>query len=136
MGGTRKVRRSFLKYSLAPIADDVTISKIADIECAWIGLSRAREHGVILSFHGGAYVAGCARSCFPYLAPLCAMTRMAGCSVEYSLCPESLLPTPIDEGLAVYKFLTDSLGVDASSIVLLGDSAGASLVLLLIQRLI
>ena len=133
---TRKIRKSFLNYSLAPTNEKITINTINNIECAWVNLSKARKNGIIISFHGGAYVSGCARSCFPYLIPLCSMTGMAGCSVEYSLCPENLLPKPIEEGLIIYKYFIKKLKMDPKQIIFIGDSAGGSLVILLIQKLI
>ena len=125
-----------MKYSLAPTNEKITINKINGIECAWVNLKKAKEHGIIISFHGGAYVSGCARSCFPYLVPLCSMTGMAGCSVEYSLCPEALLPKSVEEGLEIYKYFIETLQVNPKKIALIGDSAGGSLVLLMIQKMV
>ena len=64
------------------------------------------------------------------------MTGMAGCSVEYSLSPENLLPKPIEEGLSVYRYCIETLKMDPKQIIFVGDSAGGSLVILLIQKLI
>eukprot|EP01084_Bolivina_argentea_P149844 261718_1 len=133
---TRKTRQSFLYYSLPPTKEQITFNQINNIKCAWINKNNAQKNGIIISFHGGAYISGSAQSCFPYLIPLCQMTSMAGCSIQYSLCPEKLLPTPIDEGLFIYKYFIQKLNVNPNNIVFVGDSAGGSLVLLLIQKLI
>ena len=44
---TRKIRASFLNYSLAPTNEKITINKINEIECAWVNLSDARMLSII-----------------------------------------------------------------------------------------
>jgi acetyl esterase len=53
-------------------------------------------------------------------------------SVEYSLAPESLYPTPVKEGLEVLDWLNHfgaKEGLDNSNVFLAGDSAGGNIVL-------
>ncbi|KAI8335232.1 alpha/beta hydrolase fold-domain-containing protein [Blakeslea trispora] len=50
-------------------------------------------------------------------------------SVEYSLAPEHTYPTPVLECVEAYKYLTYTLKVPGSKIILSGDSAGGALCL-------
>jgi monoterpene epsilon-lactone hydrolase len=84
--------------------------------------------GVILFFHGGAYVVGS-----PHVAR--GYTRLAAdggpdiVSVDYRLAPENPYPAGLDDAMAVYAALGDV------PVVLMGESAGGGLVLALAQRL-
>ncbi|KAI7907676.1 Alpha/Beta hydrolase protein, partial [Cokeromyces recurvatus] len=50
-------------------------------------------------------------------------------SIEYSLAPEHMYPTPVLECVAAYEYLTYTLKVPGSKIILSGDSAGGALCL-------
>ena len=95
-----------------------------------------QSNGVLVSFHGGAYVSGSAESCLPYLIPLVKYTNMSALSVNYSLSPEVTLPAQIEEAFQIYTYLVNEMNIDHQRIVLIGDSAGGSLLILLIQKLI
>jgi hypothetical protein len=53
--------------------------------------------------------------------------------VSYRLAPEHLYPAALDDCMAAYRWLLDQ-GVDASRIVVAGDSAGGNLTLALLLR--
>ncbi|KAG0183707.1 hypothetical protein DFQ28_001189 [Apophysomyces sp. BC1034] len=50
-------------------------------------------------------------------------------SVEYGLAPKHKYPGPVLECVEAYKYVTESLSIPASKVVLTGDSAGGALVL-------
>ncbi|MFB7250113.1 alpha/beta hydrolase [Microbacterium sp. NPDC056234] len=83
----------------------------------------------IVWVHGGAWVSGSKENVDPYMRILAAegYTTIA---VNYTLGPEAAYPTAVhqlNEALAYIDEHADELNVDASQIVLAGDSAGAQL---------
>ena len=83
----------------------------------------------IVWIHGGAWVSGSKENVDPYLRILAAegYTTIA---VNYTLGPEGAYPTAVNqlnEALAYIDAHAVDLNVDASQIVLAGDSAGAQL---------
>ncbi|WP_406249063.1 alpha/beta hydrolase [Microbacterium sp. M] len=83
----------------------------------------------IVWIHGGAWISGSKENVDPYLRILAAegYTTIA---VNYTLGPEGAYPTAVgqlNEALAYIDEHADELNVDASQIVLAGDSAGAQL---------
>lgn len=49
-------------------------------------------------------------------------------SLEYSLSPEHVWPKALDEATEAYQYLSDTIGIPSSKIILAGDSAGGNLV--------
>lgn len=82
--------------------------------------------GTILYFHGGSYVLGSPETAMVLTANLVRRTGMRAISLDYRLAPEHPFPAAIDDCFAAYRALLDS-GLDAASIVLVGDSAGGGL---------
>lgn len=83
----------------------------------------------IVWIHGGAWISGSKENVDPYLRILAAegYTTIA---VNYTLGPEGAYPTAVgqlNEALAYIDEHADELNVDASQIVMAGDSAGAQL---------
>lgn len=56
-------------------------------------------------------------------------------SLDYSLAPEHLFPTQLDEATAAYRYLTSEAQIPARRIIVLGDSAGGHLALSLLVHL-
>jgi acetyl esterase len=86
----------------------------------------------ILFFHGGGFVLGSLRSHDGALRKLAALTRAIVIAVDYRLVPEHRTPAAYEDGLFAYRWLREEaehLGVDASRILLSGDSAGGNLTL-------
>lgn len=91
---------------------------------------RPRPGGpLVVWIHGGGFVSG-------QRADLDAWTRIlagrgyAVANIDYTIAPEAAYPTPIRQVNAALAFLdanAASLGIDASRIVLAGDSAGAQI---------
>ena len=142
---TRQGRDGFLQVTMPPINlkpsemytlsnETITNVKTGNTDIIWVNKNNLKN-GLIISFHGGAYVSACAKSCLPYLLPICNNTQMAGVSVEYGLAPEHPLPFAIDESYNVLKYLIDKHKINPKKISLIGDSAGASLVILLLQKI-
>ena len=81
-------------------------------------------------FHGGGMVAG---SLDTHDLICAALARTSGCrlvSVDYRLAPEHKFPAAIEDAIAATQWVSEqavSLGIDATKLVVGGDSAGATL---------
>jgi acetyl esterase/lipase len=99
----------------------------------WIDIKGARHDRVVLYLHGGAFIAETPVFHGALLARICREARARGLMVSYRLAPEHLYPAALDDCMAAYRWLLDQ-GVDASRIVVAGDSAGGNLTLALLLR--
>ncbi|TQV81383.1 alpha/beta hydrolase [Exilibacterium tricleocarpae] len=89
---------------------------------------------VILYLHGGGYA-----FCSPLThRPLTTgLAKTASCrvfSLDYRLAPEHPFPAAVEDALQGYRYLLEE-GIDASSILVAGDSAGGGLSLALLLKL-
>lgn len=91
--------------------------------------------GVIISIHGGGYIRLSATSIASQCAQLSRLTNMECVSVEYRKAPENPLPAPMDDVIKVYEYYLKKYNGDSKKIVFQGNSAGAGMVLLLLQRI-
>jgi len=99
----------------------------------WVAC-RPRCDGVILYFHGGAYVLGSPRT---HRAMAAELAARSGCRVflpRYRLAPENPFPAAFEDALGVWEALL-ARGYPAGRIVLGGDSAGGGLALALLGHL-
>ena len=84
---------------------------------------------LIVWIHGGGFVSG-RRGDITNYAKVLAGQGFVVANVEYTIAPEATYPTPIRQVSKALAFLTRDaakLGIDASRIVLAGDSAGAQI---------
>lgn len=84
----------------------------------------------IFHIHGGGYIAGSAKAAEPLYRPFAAELDCVIASVEYRLAPETRFPGAIEDcyaGLAWLFRNATRLGVDSSSIGVMGESAGGGL---------
>jgi acetyl esterase/lipase len=84
----------------------------------------------VLFMHGGGYVGGSVRRQLFRMQDAALAHDCVVVSVDYRVAPETPFPGPRDDCLAALQWLHDeaaALGVDASRIVLLGESAGGGL---------
>ena len=80
---------------------------------------------VILYFHGGSWVVGSPLTAQHLTAALVRRTGARAVSLDYRLAPEYPFPAAIEDGVAAYRELLES--VPAEQIILAGDSAGGGL---------
>ncbi|VVD33692.1 alpha/beta hydrolase [Paraburkholderia dioscoreae] len=84
----------------------------------------------LVFFHGGGWVVG---SLDTHDSICRELARASGCrivAVDYRLAPEHPFPAAIDDALASYQWIAqnaDGLGIDASRLGVVGDSAGGFL---------
>ncbi len=91
----------------------------------------------LVFYHGGGYVAGSLESHDLVCQHLAADGNCTVIAVDYRLAPEHPFPTPINDGLAAYRYITnnaDNFGVDASRLAVGGDSAGGNLAAVVAQQ--
>lgn len=96
--------------------------------------SRIASKRVILYFHGGALVYGPTQLHWNALSRIVKKTNTKAFLVDYPKAPEHQIREVNEEIDAIYNYLLTIHPPD--SIIFMGDSAGATLALLLIQRLI
>jgi acetyl esterase len=85
---------------------------------------------VLVYFHGGGLVMGSNHSFEPLARTLAAESNATVVSVEYRLAPEAPPPAQFDDAYTATAWVVhhaDPLGVDATRLVVIGDSAGGSL---------
>ena len=91
------------------------------------GGGAATPRPAILHIHGGGYTAGSAAIMIPSLQALAAALDCVIVSVDYRLAPATQFPGSLEDNYAALKWLYGSareLGVDASRIAVMGESAG------------
>ncbi|MDV6259817.1 alpha/beta hydrolase fold domain-containing protein [Rhodococcoides yunnanense] len=118
--------------SWVPVPSGITLTdeKLGGVPVTRL-TSGSGARGVVMYLHGGAYVLGNARQALA-VAGLCENGGPDLVSVEYRLAPEHPFPAAVDDAIAVYRALIESVGADR--IVVVGESAGGGLLLLLLQR--
>lgn len=92
---------------------------------------------VLLYFHGGGFVLGNIKSHDVLCCHLAARSGMAILSVDYRLAPEEPYPAALHDCYDALEFVTkhqQELGIDATSLVVAGDSAGGNLALAVALR--
>ena len=94
----------------------------------------------ILHLHGGGYFSSQPAHYLLFNLRLAESILEQGLTVsifalDYSLAPEHLFPTQLDEATAAYQYLTSEAQIPAENIVVVGDSAGGHLALSLLVHL-
>lgn len=96
---------------------------------AWFRPDNAEHEAAILYAHGGAFVAGSPASHQMVTLNLARSTGIPVFSVAYRLAPEHPHPAAVDDLVLAFRGLMAS-GLPAHRIIVAGDSAGATLLLL------
>ena len=87
----------------------------------------AQQVPTVLYFHGGAYCTCSSATHRRLLSDLCLRTGARIIAIDYRRPPEHPFPVPRNDGVRAYRHLVENMGVDASSIILAGDSSGGGL---------
>jgi len=100
------------------------------------GSAEAPAPGFVF-FHGGGMVAGSIETHDRIAAALSEATACRLISIEYRLAPEHKFPAAIADAIAATEFVAQnaaSFGIDATRLVVGGDSAGATLAAVVCQH--
>jgi acetyl esterase/lipase len=107
----------------------------------WIGSPDANV--VLLYLHGGGYTQGSSPGYFPYWNNLISALNASGKTkkvsvllLAYTLAPEAIFPTQLQETASMLSHLINETGRKPSSILLAGDSAGGGLAFSLLSHLL
>ena len=121
------------------LADESSVKRletfsIGALEAAWIKPNDTKRDGAILFAHGGGFQIGSMISHSELAARLADETGMRVLIFNYRLSPEYIFPAALEDALTAYNYLTQN-GYRPNQISLAGDSAGANLILGLVQKL-
>jgi acetyl esterase/lipase len=92
--------------------------------------ARAANAPVLLYFHGGGMVLGSNHSFEPLARTLASLSDATVVAVDYRLAPENPPPAQFDDAYSATAWVAENagrLGVDATRLAVVGDSAGGSL---------
>ncbi|UPK92474.1 hypothetical protein LCI18_003409 [Fusarium solani-melongenae] len=84
----------------------------------------------VLHIHGGGFISVHAKDVLPTLVPFVSESGIPIFSVDYRWAPENPYPTPLEDCWSALLYLqsrADELGIDASRIGVMGESAGGGL---------
>jgi monoterpene epsilon-lactone hydrolase len=105
------------------------------VAAMWVAPRSHAPDRVLVCAHGGGYIAG---SIYTHRKLYGHLAKAIGCralAVDYRLAPEHPVPAQVEDMVRVYRWLLSAQGVAPERIALLGDSAGAALVLTTITAL-
>ncbi len=97
------------------------------IDGEWIAANAKRDKA-ILYFHGGGFRLGSVSSHRELIARISAASDCPVLAINYRLAPEHRFPAQLEDAVAAYTWML-SQGMRSENIALVGDSAGANLVL-------
>jgi len=124
-----KMRENFVfsnRTFVAPADTEIEVVDAGGVPAERITAPGSAHDRAILYLHGGGYVIG---SVATHRAMIAALSAASGCSalgLDYRLAPEHPFPAAIEDATAGYRWLLNS-GIDASRIIIAGDSAGGGL---------
>lgn len=108
---------------------------IDGMPAAWVRPERGHDkRNVILYCHGGGYTTGNLGSARILANKLAYATGYEVMIFEYRLAPEHPYPAALDDGMRAWNYLMH-LGYGAREVVLVGDSAGGNMALVLTTKL-
>lgn len=110
----------------------VTAASLGGVAGEWVEPQTNPNGRVLLYLHGGGYFACSPRTHRPYTASF-ARLGFRVYAPDYRLAPEHLFPAAVDDAVAVYRALRESVG--QAPIAIGGDSAGGGLSLATMLRL-
>ena len=100
----------------------------------WIRTAASSSDRVIFYLHGGGYAIGSIRTHRFLMQAIARAAEATVLGVDYRLAPEHHYPAALDDSMAAWEWLLEQ-GVDASSAIIGGDSAGGGLTLATLLRL-
>lgn len=117
-----------------PQADTIRYeaAEIGGVPGWWCRTPEATPGSAILYFHGGAYVVGSAQAYRNFVGQIAARAKIDAFIPDYGLAPERPFPAAVEDGDAAYLGL---VAAGASSIAIVGDSAGGGLALVTATRM-
>ena len=130
-----KQARAKLSGARRPVPSGVAArpSPVGGIGGEWLEASGVQPAGTLLYLHGGGYFACSPQTHRPITSGL-ALRGLAVFAPDYRLAPENPFPAAVEDAVAAYRGLLAS-GIDPSTLVVGGDSAGGGLALAMLVSL-
>lgn len=116
---------SSVQYSAAN-ADGVPVE--------WITPINLSSERVALYVHGGAFYSGSLAGARAVAGNIAVAGKLRVLTIDYRLAPEHPFPAALDDTLTAYEWVL-AKGVSPEAIILVGDSAGGTLVMALLVQL-
>ena len=107
--------------------------QLGSVPAIWVS-RRARRRGLLLYFHGGAYVMGSPETHRGMVARLASLIGVPALLPDYRKAPEHPFPAAFEDAWTAWQTVLDR-GYPPESIILGGDSAGGGLALALLSRI-
>ena len=121
-----------------PLRKEERFKKIIfpDFECGLITpLQLSDENSAIIYIHGGGFVAGSLDYAKGFGSVLASETGLRVFCPEYRLAPENKYPAALKDCLSLYRYVTETLGISPSKLILCGESAGGGLIYSILMKL-
>lgn len=101
-----------------------------------IPLNSSKPGNLIVHIHGGGFVAMSSSSHENYLRKWANKLECPIISIDYSLSPEAMFPTALNEIYHAYLWIVENSGIKINKLIVAGDSAGGNFALSLTNLLI
>ena len=129
LGGDVQGQRVIFEKMIAsiPLPADVvpTPGTLGGVPVVNVDVAGVESDEVIFYLHGGAYCIGSAAASVGLASDVVRRAGARAISVDYRLAPENPYPAAIDDAVAAYRALLES--VPAARIAIVGESAGGGL---------
>ena len=112
------------------VANDIKCEPVVagGVKAEWIAAPNAVENRVLMFLHGGSYIVCTVSTHRDMIARLSRSAGVRALGVDYRLAPEHRFPAAVEDATAAYRWII-STGVNPTSVVIAGDSAGGGLTL-------
>jgi len=104
-------------------------TKAGRVRCLTYNFGQQEVLPLIINIHGSGFTMGKAEMDDAFLTEFVKKIRVKVISIDYSLAPEAMFPTALEECYAVVEYAKEhagELGVDPARVVLMGHSAGGN----------
>jgi acetyl esterase len=118
------------RLPLASVSDTHATTSTGTVPVRIYTPNEAREHGVIVYFHGGAFFLGSLDTHDHVARSLAKTTGLVVVSVGYRRAPEAAFPAGLQDCVDAVRWVVDNgarLGWDGGTLGVAGDSAGGTL---------
>jgi epsilon-lactone hydrolase len=102
--------------------------RLGELNAEWLRPVNANGRGAILYLHGGAFTIGSLLDARNLAALIALACQLPALSLDYRLAPEHPFPSVLNDSVTAYRWLVEA-GIPPRQIALVGESAGANLVL-------
>ncbi len=116
---------------VVPEGVEVKDGAVAGVPGRWVNTNRGTGR-LLLYIHGGGFTLGSSGIALPYVTELVRRFDADSFSPDYRLAPEHRFPANLDDCWAVYTGLLE-MGYKPENIILSGESAGATICLVLLH---